>query len=132
MDTPHWTALEPLDVPLDDDGLECLLVNTGAHHCEEQIRAYAEGAAVFQSDVATGWMTLPVMLLVAIRRAVREIKRQRVRITLLETALADVIALERTTVHAPRMDGKSRTYAYMQNGPSLARTLDHARDLLSK
>lgn len=75
---------------MDDESLECLLVNTGAYHDDNLIKEFANGRE-FQKGVQPGWMVLPVGLLAAIRRAVREIKRQRDYVAKLETVLRDAI-----------------------------------------
>ena len=50
------------------------------------------------------------------------------RVVELETALRDLVMLERT--QAPDMGGKRRRWAFMQTGQVLAECLDHARELL--
>jgi hypothetical protein len=51
------------------------------------------------------------------------------RIAELETALFDLVGMERTIT--PDMGGKRRTFAYMRNGQVLADCLDRARALIA-
>lgn len=52
------------------------------------------------------------------------------RIEVLETVVRDFLALERAS--APDMSGKRRDFAYIRPGPSLAATLDAARELVGE
>ncbi len=57
-----------------------------------------------------------------------ELEAAHRRIAELETALFDLVHLERTAT--PYMNGKRRTFAYMRNGTVLAQCLDRAIALL--